>query len=68
MDLFWLQELWEIGKILLLKFSKVITKKRRREGGTEPYEYDIYLQDLLDLSKDSDMKHKKMNEKKRKLA
>ena len=52
---------------LIKKFSAQNNKEKKLsgEGGEEPSEYDILLQDLLDLSKDSDTKHEEMTEQKK---
>ena len=38
------------------------------EGGLEPAEYDILLQDLVDLSKESEVKQEQITEQKKALA
>ena len=52
---------------LIKKFSAQNNKEKKLsgEGGDLPSEYNILLQDLLDLSKDSDTKHEEMTEQKK---
>ena len=55
---------------LLKKFSSQNNseKKLSSEGGAEPTEYDTLLQDLVDLSRESETKHDQITERKKALA